>query len=149
MISEQANYHMHNVALVYLEEIDKEYKVEMVDTVEVDEGYKLVSIPFFAKHLALHDIVTVENEDGVHYFDDIIVKSGHSVVRIVFFDKNLIENTINALQCLGANAYRYYDSELFALDIPASTDYSPIKQLLKNGSATKSWDYEEACLGWK
>ncbi|MCB2376957.1 DUF4265 domain-containing protein [Hymenobacter sp. BT635] len=149
MTNGEASHSIHNVALVYLEEVDQEYKVEMVDTVKVAEGYKLVSIPFFAKHLALDDVVAVENEDGIHYFDDIIITSGRSVVRIVFFDKKSIEGTISVMQSLGATPYRYFDTVLFAFDIPVTIDYAPIKRFLASESSDDSWSYEEACLGWK
>jgi hypothetical protein len=71
---------IHSVALVYLEETEPSYQTELVDTTQVDRGYQLTSIPFFAKHLALHDIISVETEAGIHYFDDIVAKSGHSLM---------------------------------------------------------------------
>lgn len=63
----------HPVALVYLEETEQVYQVEMVNTVSVGPGYQLTSLPFFAKHVALHDVVSVETDEGVHYFEELIV----------------------------------------------------------------------------
>ena len=45
---------IHPVALVYLEETEPAYQIEMVDTVLVEGGYQVTTIPFFAKHLALN-----------------------------------------------------------------------------------------------
>ena len=140
---------IHPVALVYLEETENAYQIEMVDTVRVEDGYRVTTIPFFAKHLALNDIISVENDEGVHYFEDILVKSGHSVIRVIFTSEQLLADAVAALKQLGATAFRYADSILVAFDVPATVDYLPIQQYLTEGQAENKWEYEEACLGWK
>lgn len=50
---------MHSIALVYLEEIENEYQVEMVDVEKEGEYFKLSAPPFFAKHLAVGDLVAL------------------------------------------------------------------------------------------
>ncbi|TGE28644.1 DUF4265 domain-containing protein [Hymenobacter metallicola] len=140
---------IHTISLVYLEEIDQEYRIETVDAEYVEDGYRLISIPFFAKHLALGDVISVETEDGIHYFEDIIAKSGHSVIRLVFWNRDIIESTIQLMQDYGSRAFRYQESELVAFDIAPSVQYKTIKAFLDDGARSRSWDYEEACLGWK
>jgi hypothetical protein len=140
---------IHPVALVYLEETEPAYQVEMVNTVRVGQGYELTSIPFFAKHVALHDVVSVETDEGVHYFEDLLAKSGHSVVRVLFPTEATLRAGIEALEPLGAQGFRYADSLLVAFDVPPEAPYPPIQQVLTTGKNQHQWDYEEACLGWK
>ena len=151
MDTEQAHAPLpvHPVALVYLEETEPAYQIEMVDTVRVEDGYRVTTIPFFAKHLALNDIISVENDEGVHYFEDILVKSGHSVIRVVFTSEQLLNEATSALKQLGAIAFRYADSILVAFDVPATANYLPIQEYLSEGQTQNKWEYEEACLGWK
>lgn len=140
---------VHPVALVYLEETEPAYHVEMVDTVREEDGYRLTSIPFFAKHVALNDVVSVENDEGVHYFEDLLHKSGHSVIRVLF-STDLVRTTgTAALEQLGAVAFQYADSLLVAFDVPPHVDYKPIKRWLAKGESQQQWEYQEACLGWK
>jgi hypothetical protein len=140
---------IHPVALVYLDEPEPSYQTELVNTIQVERGYQLTSIPFFAKHLALHDIISVETEEGIHYFDDIVVKSGHSVIRVLFTTQQTLTHVMGGMQQLGANAFRYDTSRLVAFDVPAQVAYEPIKQFLTQGEAQGWWEYQEACLGWK
>jgi hypothetical protein len=139
----------HPVTLVYLEETEQAYQVETVDTVRVGPGYRISSIPFFAKHVALHDVVSVETDEGVHYFEELLVKSGHSVVRVLFGAESTRQTGTAAVEQLGAVGFRYANSLLVAFDIPPSVAYPPIQHVLANGESQKLWEYEEACLGWK
>jgi len=141
---------MHKVALVYLEEIENEYQIEMIDAAKEGEYYKVASTPFFAKHLAVGDLIAVEDEEGVHYFDDLVGKSGHSTIRIIFIDETITDRTLKEVCDLGAIPHFLPATvKLVALDIPPGIDYSPIQAYLMEGKNNHSWDFEEACLGWK
>ena len=141
---------IHKIALVYLEETEGEYKVEMVNANRsANNLYQITSAPFFAKHLAVNDCVTVEDEDGTHFFDSLIHKSGHSTIRILFEPNQEIDNILKSFHTLGVEAYRYHDTVLAVLDIPPSADYQIILKLLQTGEAENQWEFEESCLGWK
>lgn len=141
---------MHKVALVYHEEIDNEYQIEMIDATKEGEHYRVASTPFFSKHLAVGDLIAVDDEDGVHYFDDLIEKSGHSTIRIIFMVETITDRTIKEVRNLGAIPHFLPGTaRLLALDIPPNTDYSHIKAYLQEGMNNQLWDFEEACLGWK
>jgi len=141
---------IHNIALVYLEEIENTYRTEMVDAEKEGDYYRMVALPFFAKNLAIGDLIAVEDEDGVHYFDDLIKKSGRSTVRILFWNEGIINKTLEKLKLLGAVVFTLPEvTKYVALDIPAEIDYSPIQEFLKTGKLNQSWDFDEACLGWK
>jgi hypothetical protein len=141
---------MHQIALVYLEEIVKQYEVEMVSALKEEKGYRICSIPFFAKHLAIGDLVTTDDEGGVHYFEDILEKSGRSTIRIIFFRESVIDDTLNYCIALGAIPNTLRKAKiLVALDVPADVDYEPLRLYLEDGQNNGFWEYEEACLGWK
>jgi hypothetical protein len=141
---------MHDIALVYLEEIEKEYLTEMVKAEKVGEYYRIATIPFFAKHLAIGDLISVDTEDGVHYFDDIIEKSGNTTIRIIIKDKIKAQDLLTKVSERGAILYKLKTSDiLVALDIPDKLNYESIKVLLDLGQTADIWEYEEACLGWK
>lgn len=140
---------VHTIALVYLEETEHTYLTEMVEAVPEGEGYRLTTIPFFAKHLALHDLIAVEEEEGVHYFEELLVKSGHSVIRVLFADEATRLASTPLMEQFGVQAYQYADSVLVAFDVPAQVAYEPFEGFLQQGEAQQLWEYEEACLGWK
>jgi hypothetical protein len=140
---------IHPVALVYLEETEPSYQIELVDTIQVERGYQLTSIPFFAKHVALLDIISVETEEGIHYFEEIVAKSGHSVIRVLVTTEQTLAHLMDGMQQLGAKAFRYNTSSLVAFDVPAQVAYDPIQQFLTQGEVQGRWEYQEACLGWK
>jgi hypothetical protein len=141
---------IHNIALVYLEEIENIYQTEMVDAQKEGDHYRMVAPPFFAKNLAIGDLIAVEDDDGVHYFDDLIERSGRSTVRILFWDESIINTTLEEIKLLGAEVYTLPQiTKYVALDIPAEIDYSTIEELLNKGKINQLWDFEEACLGWK
>jgi hypothetical protein len=141
---------MHKIALVYHEEIDDQYQIEMIDATKEGEYFRVASTPFFAKHLAIGDLIAVDDEDGVHYFDDLIGKSGHSTIRIIFIDETVTETTLREVRNLGAIPHFLPDTvRLVALDIPPNIEYSRIKAYLQEGMNNQLWDFEEACLGWK
>lgn len=141
---------IHNIALVYLEEIENTYQTEMVDAEKEGDYYRMVAPPFFAKNLAIGDLIAVKDEEGVHYFDDLIEKSGRSTVRILFWDESVITKTLEELRLLGAVVFTLLEvTKYFALDIPAEVDYSPIQEFLETGKVNQLWDFDEACLGWK
>lgn len=141
---------MHQIALVYLQEIDNQHEVEMVSALKEARGYRICSIPFFAKNLAIGDLVATDDEDGVHYFDDLLEKSGRSTIRIIFFKENVIDRTLNDCKALGAIPNKLQKSKiLVALDVPSDVNYEPLRSYLENGQNNGFWEYEEACLGWK
>ena len=141
---------MHDIALVYLEEIEKEYLTEMVKAEKIGDYYRIASIPFFAKHLAIGDLISVDTEDGVHYFDDIIERSGNTTIRIIIKDKTNARDLLTKVSDNGAIIHILTTSDiLVALDIPDKLNYESIKVLLDLGQAEDIWEYEEACLGWK
>ncbi|MBK6840597.1 MAG: DUF4265 domain-containing protein [Bacteroidetes bacterium] len=94
------------------------YKIESVWATKVGENYKIVNIPFFAKNLALGDIVSVEKDNGDLYFDTLIEPSGNSVVRLMIFDENNVESVGADLVKLGCGWEGSHIKNLITVNIP-------------------------------
>lgn len=134
------------------------FEVECIDSDEIEiesmwaipqkEGYKIDNIPFYAKNVALNDIVTAEEIEGDLYAGEVLFPSGHSTVRIYFFDTESIRDVIDTLKTQGCDAEISDNPNLVAIDIPAKINYSEIREYLNEGEAAGRWEYEEGCLGF-
>ncbi|HEY9007374.1 MAG TPA: DUF4265 domain-containing protein [Ohtaekwangia sp.] len=136
---------MHDIALVYVEEIDKEYQTEMVKAEKVGDYYRIPTFLFSQKHLAIGDLISVETEDSIHYVDDIIEKSGNTTIRILVKDKVKSPDLFKKMTDSGAILHALKGSDiLVALDIPNKLDYNAIRNLLDLGQEDNTrkrvWD---------
>jgi hypothetical protein len=123
---------------------------ESVWVSEVEGGYVVDNIPFFARGIAWGDIITVEEDEGAYYFEDLVEASGHSTVQVIFFDLSAMDEAKDILVKMGCDwEGMKHDVPLLAVDVPPSIDYGVVKEYLENGKSAGSWDYREACLGWK
>ncbi|WP_291727467.1 DUF4265 domain-containing protein [Leisingera sp. F5] len=125
-----------------------EYSAESIWVSPVSEGmYRIENIPFLAKGLSFHDVISVKDIDGQLFFDERIVRANHSTYRIIP-EKDCSQETLS--QCLSAfNAagccYEHGDFgfDLYALDIPEDVDVHKVYALLKAGEQEEVWDFEE------
>jgi hypothetical protein len=125
--------------------------VETMWAVKVDPEkgyYKLDSIPFYAKSLAIGDILEAhydEDEQAV-VLEDIIEFSGHSTVQVVVMDTSVqadeLRDIFHKLGCSTEKQMERY----FAIDVPVNKDYGPIKRALTDLEANGTIGYAEACL---
>jgi Domain of unknown function (DUF4265) len=60
---------------------------ERVWAVPIADGYRLDSIPWYARLVAYDDIVTTTERDGQLFFAGVILASGHSTIRVIMSDK--------------------------------------------------------------
>jgi hypothetical protein len=110
--------------------------------------YKLESIPFYAKSLAVGDtIVAVYNEEEKALtFQNIIKFSGHSTVQVVILDKSVnteaIRTVFHELGCGSEKQFERY----FSLDIPPGISYHIVRDKLCEMEAGGMISYAEACV---
>lgn len=136
------------IALVYQSlSNSEEYEVETVWANKKDEFYQVDNIPFFAKNIALGDIISVEfdKEEDTYYFDELITPSGNSVVRVIAENKSLIPAIGLEVEKLGCSWESLKNSLLVSVNIPSKIDYEKVITYIKESSSI--FDYEEACLG--
>lgn len=97
-----------------------------------EEGlYKLDNIPFYAS-VSCGDIVFAEfdkTENKLTYRET-IEHSGNSTIQVILNDKSFIVNDLrDTFNSLGCDSEKF-DDDYFVLEIPASLNYTPIRQKL-------------------
>ena len=98
---------------------------ERLWALQVEEGrYKLDNIPFFARDLALGDIVSAVPEEGaeegVLRYHQVLQHSGHSTFRILVQDESQVSEVCGLLEQLGCATERSHLPRLVAIDIPST-----------------------------
>lgn len=120
---------------------------ESVWAVPVPGGYKLSNIPFFARDVACHDIVSaVPSADGVLEFSGVVEASGHSTVRIAFESESDVAAVRETLAQLGCGC-ELAQARFLAVDVPPRVPYAEIQAYLDEKVSCGVIEYEEACLG--
>jgi len=114
----------------------------------VEDGlFRIANIPFFAKSIALGDIVSAISEQGLLCFKEVVRPSGHSTLHLIVYKEAEVSSIIEHFTRLGCESERSHIPGLIALDVPPSVSLATLKQELDSGHAQNRWDYEEACLG--
>ena len=119
-----------------------------VSVVDKDKGiYKLENIPFYAKSLAYGDLVEAEydeDEDAL-VLSDILEFSGHSTVQVVMLIESASLEEIRAIfHGLGCDT-EGLNSRYFAIDVPATVPFKPVKEQLLALQENKIADFAIAC----
>lgn len=125
---------------------------ERLWAIDAGEGrYRLDNIPFFARELALGDIVSAVVEEGadegILRYQQVIEPSGHSTFRVLVHDEAQVQEVCGLLERLGCGTEQSHLPRLVAIDIPPSVSLDAVRKALEPGRAQERWDYEEACLG--
>lgn len=109
------------------------------------EGVELDNIPFFAKGVALGDVVKVENApDGALEFESVVRRGGHSTYRILLLKKHPEDprRTMDELIALGLSVEE--DAGLLAVDVPPEVPLDSIREYLFQGIDSERWEVDEA-----
>lgn len=144
---------MAHVKVAFLLTHDEDgYPPESVETVwatpvEDPEGYRIDNIPFFAKGVALNDIVRAEYVAGQLQFREVLVESGHSTIRVLLWNEQDTQAVREEFQKQGCSSELTDLPGLIAVDVPPEVGYYTIHPLLEAGAAAGRWDYEEGCIG--
>ncbi len=149
-MSPQKDTHIKFLYRFYSDTLEQETVETMwAIKVDVDKGlYKLDSIPFYAKSLAIGDIIEVEYDDDEQalVLADIIEFSGHSTIQVVILDTSINTDRIREIfRGLGCNTEKQME-RYFAIDVPVNIDYSSIKQKLTVLEVNGAISFAEACL---
>ena len=113
------------VRFIY-ENSDGGTEVESMWTIEREDGYEIDNIPFFAKSLAVGDLVAARRDkDGLLWF-----------ARMIRLGRMGCESELSDIP------------ELVAVDIPPTVKYEEVKSLLDEGEREGCFEYQEACIGF-
>lgn len=137
----------HAKVLFYVEQPDGTFEVESLWAVPEGEGYRLDNIPFFARGLALGDLVAATKQaDGSLRFANLLLASGHSTVRLLFAAPAEVQPTRDQLSAMGCDSERW-NADLIAVDVPREVPYGDVRAFLELGERGGIFEYEEGCLG--
>jgi hypothetical protein len=119
------------------------------EIINIEKGlYKLDNIPFYGPLVASDDIIFAEYDDDEEMltYRETVQNSGNSIVNVVIMDKssdvNNIRSTFKELGCLSERINDTY----FSMEVPADSDYQPIKQKLMELEDKGVVGYAEPCL---
>lgn len=111
------------------------------------DTYVIDSIPFFARDVALGDIVTVRSDEGGNlWFDQTARRSGNSLVRIVFFDPTCVDRIRHRLRSIGCSTEYDGAHKLLAVNVPDGEKLRATQAYLKDEASQGCLDYEEPIL---
>ena len=128
------------------ENAEGQSETESLWAYELTTGYEIDNIPFYAKNVAVGDLVSAEqDEQGLLWFSELIRPSGHSTVRIWFARKDDVPIVREQLRQLGCSSELSDLDRLVAVDIPPSVRYEDVKMVLDDGESAGTFEYEEAC----
>jgi hypothetical protein len=128
----------------------EQWTVETMWAEIIDEGrglYKIDNIPFFAS-ISPGDIVFAEYDKTEQFltYRETVEYSGSSLVHVVMIDKSFITNDIRQIfSSMGCESEKFKEG-YFAMEIPVSLDYKPIKQKLLELQEKGIIDYAEPVL---
>lgn len=125
-----------------------ELETESLWAIPYGDGFKLDNIPFYAKGVALEDVISAEKIDGCLFSKELLESSGHSTIRLWFSDDINIDSERAVLKSMGCDSEVSDQPRLVAVDIPPNVQYEKIKEYLDAGESEGKWDYQEACLGF-
>ena len=124
-----------------------EVLIESLWAIPVSNGYELDNIPFHAREVACHDVVSAQADDGgALRYTGLNVASGHSTIRLWFADNSDVPAVRNHLREMGCSS-ELDVPRLVAVDVPPSIPYAKVRAYLDQQEAAKVFEYEEACIG--
>lgn len=130
---------------------------QMVETVwanKIDQEkgfYKIDNIPFYIPLVASEDIVFAEFDESEQMltYRKTVEYSGRTVIQVVVMDKltetNIIRNIFHDLGCESEKANNGY----FSMEVPANSDYKPIKKELDRMENAEIIGYAEPTISDK
>jgi hypothetical protein len=143
---------MKKIKIAFPIEQDEEgfppFDVEDLWGVETDYPlhFRIDSIPFFAKQVAVGDVVRVKESDGNYRFDRVITKSKNSLIRVIVYKGSDGEQIRRNLAGLGCSTEAFKDQPIVAVDVPAPTDLTRVQEYLAELERTDVASYEEPIL---
>lgn len=136
--------------LFYLDRDEHGYppvEVESVWALPRQEGYELDNIPFYAKGVALGDIVSAETEDdGALVYRRVVSRGGHSTYRICLLSPGPDDpqGTTDYLRERGLGVELDLPG-LLAIDVPPDVSLEDAEAVLFEGVDSGRWELQEGC----
>jgi hypothetical protein len=120
-------------------------EVESMWAIQRNDGYELDNIPFYAKGVALGDVVEVDPDaDGALVYRNVVRRGGHSTYRVLLLAPAPDDpgKTVNDLRAIGFEV-EYDLPQLLAIDIPPTISLEEVENALLEGVDQGRWELEE------
>ena len=120
-------------------------EVESLWGIERRDGIELDNVPFYARGIALGDVVAVQRaQDGALEFASVVRRGGHSTYRVLLkgADESDPQRTIEELIQQGLGVESDVPC-LLAIDAPPETDINRVVAYLLEGAHAGRWEVEE------
>lgn len=111
-----------------------------------DEGVEIDNVPFYARGVALGDIVKVgRSKDGALEFESVLRRGGHSTYRLLLLREDP-EEPLRVMSELVAMGLRVEQDVacLLAVDVPPAVSLDDVRDFLLEGIDSGRWEVEEA-----
>jgi hypothetical protein len=142
---------MHSMAvkiLFYLERDEDGYppvEVESMWAMEREDGYELDNIPFYAKGVALGDVVAAEADvDGLLVYSRVVRRGGHSTYRVFLLTPGPDDpqTTVDHFRGQGLGVERDLPG-LLAIDVPPTVSLEVAESVLFDGVDNGRWELQD------
>jgi hypothetical protein len=120
-------------------------EVESLWAIPREDGFELDNIPFYARGVALGDVVKVEKaEDGGLEFTEVVRRGGHSCYRIWLLKKRPDDPqfTFEELKDLGLRVEMDLN-HVMAIDVPPNVSLESVDGFLGRGKDTGRWELQD------
>jgi hypothetical protein len=113
-----------------------------------ENHYMIRNVPFFAHHLSLGDVVEAETRQGTLVYRRVTQRSGHSTYRLLLQGGSPSALAL-LLASLSEQGCRFEQAQegWLAIDVPPSTNYLEVKEILARGEEQELWVVEEGYCG--
>jgi hypothetical protein len=108
--------------------------------------YRIDNIPFYARDLALGDVVAALCGDEGLIYQRRVAASGHSTLRVLVFEDGQAQPIRSELAALGCATELSQRADFFSVDVPAHVDYAGVAAVLQRHATAGRIDYEESAL---
>jgi hypothetical protein len=110
-----------------------------LDSIQV---YRIESVPFYVKGVAVGDVISAkEAEEGYYRFDHLVSRGGHATYRL--FVETAPEEAECELENLGCAVETAAGGNLIAVDVPPELKIQ-VRDHLHKGFQEGRWDLQEA-----
>jgi hypothetical protein len=136
-----------SVDIQFVQKADQQFVTEAIPCIRREDAFEVMKIPFYAKRIAVGDIIDAEYEptEDLYYFNKKISASGNSTIRINCIGKQFIWEAKRELEQMGCQCDEYLRRNHLAVNVPKGLDYTPVKAFLEAGERNAQWEYEETC----
>lgn len=133
--------------LLDIQRDDGSTELESVWAIQVETGYRLDNIPFYARGYAWGDVVAASlDPGGILRCNGLVSASAHSTIRLWFADEGQVQRVRDELRSMGCGS-ELDSARLVAVDVPRSVSYLVVRDYLEGQHRLGVLEYEEACLG--